>query len=575
MDEHASEVESLSREVRELKRRMLAVERAVGLSPPEPVSGLSLSNGPIGSSGSTEEPRVEAEPPGIAPIAGRALLGIAGAYILRAAAESGAVPQLAAKAAAVVYALWWLISSARLAAKSHLLAGAHVVTAVLVIYPMVWETTVRFHAMPPSAAAAVLAAFAAAGLAVAWPRNLGEVVWITILAGLGTSAALLVATSHLFPFTAAILVMATAVEACACRDHWLSLRAITAMVADLAVLLTTFIVTRPGGLPEGYAPVTLPMVLSVQVGLLLVYLASTVVRTLLRGLHISAFEVVQTAAAFAISMGGALRVVRESIAGGAAVAWFCLFGGIACYLVAFAFLDRHARRDANFYTYSTYGLLLVLAGTRLMMSDWVLAVTWSLLAMAATWIGNRADRSSVRAHGACYLWLTAMISGMAAQGWSSVASVRSTPLSGEATLAAIGCLLTYGVFWAASRGGPERIADRIPAMALSAGGCWATASLVSAWLIRDGDGWATTLRTILLTSLAALAAWGGSRFCRAELTALLYPLMALVGLKLLFQDFHQGTPATMAVSLLCFGGTLVALPRLARRTTCGAIPRSA
>lgn len=575
MHEHTSEVEALTREIRELQRRMSAVERAVGLTSTEAVVDSGSPSVATEPAASVEAPPMESESPGIAPVVGRALLGIAGAYVLRAAAESGAVPQLAAMAAAVVYALWWLVSSARLAARSHLLAGAHVVTAVLVIYPMVWETTVRFHAMPPSVAAAVLAAFAAVGLAVAWPKNLGEVVWVTILAGLGTSAALLVATSHLFPFTAAILVMATAVEACACRDHWLSLRGITAMVADLAVLLTSFIVTRPGGLPEGYAPVTLPMVLSVQIGLLLIYLASTVVRTLLRGLHISVFEILQTAVAFAISVGGALRVVRDSPAGAAAVAWFCLFGGIACYLVAFAFLDRRARRDANFYTYSTYGLLLALAGTRLMMSDLALAVTWSLLAIAATWIGNRTDRSSVRAHGACYLWLAVVFSGLATQGWSSLASARSVSLSTEAGLTAIGCISAYGVFWVVSRTGPERLSDRIPAIALSAGACWSLACLASAWLIRNGTGWSVTQRTVLLTLMAALAAWLGSRLGRAELTSLLYPLMALVGLKLLFQDFHQGTPATMAVSLLCFGGTLVALPRLARRSPSESRPRPA
>jgi hypothetical protein len=41
--------------------------------------------------------------------------------------------------------------------------------------------------------------------------------------------------------------------------------------------------------------------------------------------------------------------------------------------------------------------------------------------------------------------------------------------------------------------------------------------------------------------------------------------MIFGSLKLLAEDFRQGRPVTLFLSLLLYGGTLVALPRLLRR----------
>ena len=84
----------------------------------------------------------------VVPVLGRALLGIAGAYLLRAIAESGAVPQLAAVLAGFVYAAWWLFSSSRVASGSRFTIAVYGLTATLIISPMLWETTVRFRVLP-------------------------------------------------------------------------------------------------------------------------------------------------------------------------------------------------------------------------------------------------------------------------------------------------------------------------------------------------------------------------------------------------------------------------------------------
>ena len=74
-----------------------------------------------------------------------------------------------------------------------------------------------------------------------------------------------------------------------------------------------------------------------------------------------------------------------------------------------------------------------------------------------------------------------------------------------------------------------------------------------------------TVRTAVLACAAILLAVA-TRFERlAELGRLLYPVLALGGLKLVIEDFRYSHAGTLFVALALFGIALVAAPRLARR----------
>ena len=66
----------------------------------------------------------------------------------------------------------------------------------------------------------------------------------------------------------------------------------------------------------------------------------------------------------------------------------------------------------------------------------------------------------------------------------------------------------------------------------------------------------------MLTAAALGMAWSGRR----ELRRLAYPLMGLAGLKLLAEDLQQGRSLSLFGSLIFFGGGLILLPRLMRRS---------
>ena len=305
----------------------------------------------------------------------------------------------------------WLLWAARAPVERRLATTLYSLTSVLILSPLLWEATLRFHMITTWEASTILVAFTLIGLAVSWRRDLLVVATISTLAGLGTAGALLIATHDVLPFTFVFLAIAAAVEACACLNHWLGERWLAAAAANLSVLLATWLVTNPNGLPEVYAPISPRALFAAQMALLAIYLSSVMVRTLLRGLAFTTFETGQCALAFVIGLGGALRLS----AGGAhitpAIGVFALVCGAACYAISFIVLERHGSHGRNFYTYSTFGILLVLVGCRMLLNDGAAGIVWSVLAVACIGAGGRWARLTLEIHGGIYLVLALALSG--------------------------------------------------------------------------------------------------------------------------------------------------------------------
>ena len=74
-------------------------------------------------------------------VLGRAMLGIAGAYLLRAAAQTNLVSNGLAAAVAIPYAIGWLAWAARTRAGAWFAAAAYAGTSALILAPMLWELT--------------------------------------------------------------------------------------------------------------------------------------------------------------------------------------------------------------------------------------------------------------------------------------------------------------------------------------------------------------------------------------------------------------------------------------------------
>ena len=553
------EWEALEREVRELAQRVAQLERYAGLSAPAAPAAIA--------------PRIRASHPlagmpGLLPIVGKALLGLAGAYLLRALTESGTLSPKVGIAAGIVYALLWLGWAARSPAAERLTTAIHSLTAVLVLCPLLWEATVRFHAIGTWTAAAVLLAFAAFGMAISWRKSLLIVSTFATLAALGTAAALLLATHDVLPFTFLFLAVAAAIEASACLGHSLGERWLGATAADLAVLLATWLVTNERGLPQGYAPIPHAWLLTAQVALLTIYLSSTIVRTLFRGFSFTGFETAQCAVAFAISLSGGLQMAPVM----AAVMLLC---AAACYLASFALLERQGASSRNFFTYSTFGILLALAGSRILLSGAATAWVWSILAVACIWAGGSFGRLTLLVHGGIYLLLALAASGAFQEAASLLLGAGSWPgerqmalWTGLAATAAAYRLVVYyrRAEYASTNMQVFRLAVAASFLWMAAG--IAAGILTGAYHLVLGAGanlaYCAALRTGGLAGLSLLLAWAGPRWNHVELSLLVYPAMVLGGYRLLVQDLNQGHNGALFFSLLLYGAVLTALPRLKR-----------
>jgi hypothetical protein len=548
---HTSEVSQLLDQIRELKQRVEELEKIVGV----PAARVECESRPPAAPS-----RTVSEVPGLIPAVGRALLIMGGAFLLRAASESGTVPATVGVVVTVLYAALWLGALSRSTVQNHVLTGISGVTTALILYPMLWETTVRFHVLAPTATACVIAFFPAAALLVAWRSNLSEIVTITSLCSLASAVALIIATHDVIPFTLAILAIAAATEITACMDHWLPIRAFVALVADLAVALAFYLILLPAGLPEGYARFTHGQAMMLTVLLLVVSMCGTVFRTIVRKLDITNFEVLQLALVLLITLGGAHRVQEKLGVSIAPVGLIALGGGMVCYLVAFAYLERRSEHR-NFYVYASLALVLVAAGAVFVLQGLILTTLSAAAACIATYAGIHYNRNTVRWHGVVFLLFAGFSVSLISQSLGRLMDSSTAPITLAEWAVWAGAAVSYGLGWVLDRKPESTWQDLAAPLLCAALVLLSTAGLV-AGLVRPLP-YSLTITTVVIAVFALQLARSGT--VRKELSWLLYPWMLLAGYKLLLVDFQKGGTAGFALSLAVFGGTMLLLPRLTRR----------
>jgi hypothetical protein len=579
-------LEELARELKQVQSRLERLEARE-----ESQSGEGLAEALERAAGAAERPRAATAPrqPALpvetVPLIGRTLVVLGGAYLLRALTpldQAGSAAALGGAVAGLAYGAAWLVQADRSAGQGRRLSALfHGLAGVMIAYPLIWETTTRFGLLATPAAAAALLGFFALGLAVAWRGTLTELAWVTTLFTLITTLGLLRSTLDLMPFAVALLLLAAGVEALAFRDRWLGLRWPVALGLDLALLQMLAIAVRRGGLPEGYA--ALPPVGVVAVGLALpaIYLSSIAARSLLRARAVTPFEAVQAAAALLLGLGGAARVIAFHGADPRGIALFAVLLAAGCYAAAFTAIDRAAGRGRSFYCYTTFAGLLTLLGSHALLDDAGLALAWSALALAASWLGARFDRITLRFHAAIYLAAAAAIGGLLARAGEGLLAHATgpwhslTPACGAVALMAAGC---YGILVSVDRRRASRWFELLPHALVAALVVWTATGLAArglAALVAAAPGpeadpaWVAAGRTAVLAVMAVGLAWAGSRWSRQELTWLVYAVLGGGGVRLLLEDLRYGRPLTLFLTLALYGVALIATPKLLRAGRAG------
>lgn len=499
---------------------------------------------------------------GVFSILGKAMLAVAGAYLLRALAESSGLPRMPLVVVALAYAFLWLVPATR--AKAWLPSLAWAGTSAVILLPMLWELTLRFAILPNSVAAGVLAAFVIAASALAWRHHFAEIAWVAEATASVAAVVLAMATRDLTPYLAALLAIAAAGEIAAARHRTLRVRPVVAAAADLLVFALIWIYSSPAATRTEYPAIGAALLLAFAPLLLFLYAASASTQTLVLNRRISFFETAQTLAAFLLTVWGLL--VFWSGPGAHLLGLLCLVAAAAGYGVAFIGFDR-APSQRNFHVYATGSLALLLGGCWLYLPAGWLAPVLTVLALAATLAGVRAGRRTLEFHGLACLCAAAFSSGLLL--WAVHALAGRFPASPAWMVYVVAAAAMFGYAAVSGRSQDGRAARLLrllhAALALSAAAALLVWGLVSVTVGSvPAPEHVAVVRTLTGCTLTMLLAWAGSRQQRHELVWLAWTSLACMAGKLLFEDLRHGHLGFTAASIFVYAVTLLAVPRLVR-----------
>ncbi|MFV2071728.1 MAG: hypothetical protein ACC742_03640 [Thermoanaerobaculales bacterium] len=557
------EIGKIGATVDRLVRRVAALEERLTRAP-----GITEEAVRIGEEGG---PPAEGKGPwdgiaGTPALAGRSLLVLAGAFLLRALTEGGTLQPGAGVALGVAYAIVWIVAAAR-AARGGVRgsAGFHSVCAALIAYPLLFEASTSFGVLSPTAGSAAVAAMTAAGMAVASRWRLRAAAWVFAVGALVTAVSLVVVRPPGEAATAVLVALGLACLWMADVHGWGVLRWFTALAADLGVLRLTAMATAPDGLPESFGVVHAPLVAVLQAVLVLGFVGTTISRALRGKSRLTGFDFVQSIFATAVGWGGAIRLARAQGWGVGGLFLLALVLGVAAYAGAFGVIDRRQGRNMAFLFLSSVGLALVLLGMPGVVGG-ASAPVWALLAVGVAAVGSHWDRVTLRVHAVVLMTAAWGESGLAVEVARKL-NVRAGDLALpelEAVIIVLLTIFTTAVVLVGRRLRGSGWLQRLPLTGLLAMTAFGIAA-ISVWLVAGVAPEATVaVGTVILSAVTVFFAILAGRWGVVEAGWLVYPLLFVTGVHVLLHDLASGRTLVLVFTLAAYGAALILSPRLVR-----------
>jgi len=496
---------------------------------------------------------------------GRVMLGVAGAYVLRAIAQSTWVPRQAIATVAIAYAVAWLVWASRTKDADCKARALYASTSALILAPMLWELTLRFDVLSPLVTAGVLVGFVVLATALAWRHDRAPVLWVAHGAAALTAVALSIATRDLIPFISALLLMVLICEYSLIRDRAYAVRPLVLAVADAAISVLIYIYSGPQSVRSDY-PELGPAVLMLPASILFLISGSSVVfKSARMRRKITVVDTTQSLMAF--SLVAFTVVFIEPVNFVMILGLVCLLLSAACYAATFV-LFRYSTEQRNVRVFATWS-----AGLFLMGALWSLPSTWAAVclgvaALAATVLGVRHECRSLGLHGVIYLGVAGIVSGLPAYVFRALVGSMPERPGWSLMLVSVCCFGSYAVVkehpgevWR------DQVLHMIPALLAA---CAFTAIIAQgilqlvARVISPDVFHVAFVRTFTVCSVALVLAFSGARWQRMALTRIAYAALAFMAAKLIFEDLRHGRMEFIAGSFFLFAVTLIAVPHLSR-----------
>jgi hypothetical protein len=558
MDDLPDTIERLGARLETLERRVYALEHPHAAAAQPPAQTSSAATAPAATT--IQLPQAG----GVFSVLGKAMLGIAGAYLLRAVAETNIAPQAVVATIAIIYAILWLIWAARTPSGVWFASATYACTSALILSPMLWELTLRFKVLPAPATAVALAAFSASAFALTWKQNHVPVLWIATFTASGLAVALSIASHQIVPFAAVLLLIVALSECGVAFNRWGNVRILAAAAADLAIWLLIYINSSPQNTRLDYPILSTPWLLAPGIALFLIFAAAVTFKTVLRRKSITVFETIQTTIAFLLASSSLLYFGPPASA--AFLGILCLLLSAWGYAAAFTLFsgEKQPRNNAVFATWSA--ALFLAASVLCIPAPWISACLGTA-AVVATIAGARTDRIALEFHGAAYLLAAAISSGLLIYLFQSLAGTLPGAPSWRVSFIAACAVLCF----AATKSCPGEswkpqalylLFAFVAAAAATALLVKGLASFITLWM-QSGAHHLAFIRTLVLCAAALMLAFGGAFWHRLELTRVGYAALALVAIKLVLEDLPLGHLGYIAASIFLFALTLIAVPRAA------------
>jgi hypothetical protein len=557
-------MERLTTRLDALERRVLALEHPAGSTIATTIVATDAATTTVADAEIEREFPVSVSS-GIFPVLGKAMLGIAGAYLLRAVAELSSLPKVGVAAIAITYALAWLVW-ASLAKTGEWLAGTvYACTSALILAPMLWELTLRFNVLPAWATAAVVCGFVMAASALGWKRAFAPVLWVANVTAAAIVLPLSIASHQMTPFIVVLLVMVLICEWAAMLERESGVRILAALAADAAIWTQIYVYFGAPATRADYPALSSGLLLAPGLALFGLMGASVLYSNVLKGKRITVFETLQAMIAFLLAAFGLITF------GPAGSTWTL---GICCLVLAGAGYATAVLRmggseeTRNARVFAHWSGALLLAASFISLPPHWQGPWLGVAAVAATIVGTRLMRLTLEVHGVVFLVTAAAISGLMNEMFSALAGTISGWPAWSVLVVTACAIACYAAVKPCEQKAWMRQAIAMVFAALVMG---AVAALLVEGLMGlialkmiPGAHHLAFVRTFTVCAATLALAFSGAHWRRMELTRIGYAALALVAVKLVFEDLRHGHLAFIAASIFLFAITLIVVPRVAR-----------
>jgi hypothetical protein len=558
MDDHPDPLDLLTKRLEALEMRVCELEHPTAA--PSTALALDIS---LPVTAQAAEPLLLASAGGAFSVLGKAMLGIAGAYLLRAVAESTSLPKPAVAALAIAYAMLWLICATRTLAGAWFATITYASTSALILAPMLWELTLSFKVLTAVESAVVLCAFVGTASALAWKRNLTSIFWIANVTAATVAFALSIATHEMTPFIAALLLMALLSEYAAFRGHGQSVRPLVEVITDLAISVQFYIYASPQNERTDYPLLGTVALLVPSLTLFLICGTSVALKTAFFEQKISAFETLQATVTFLLLACSVLACAPHS--GAIVLGAICLLLSAVGYASVIGIFCRVPGRR-NERVFGAWSVALFLAGSVLCLPAPSAALCLAVAAIVASLLGVHLNRPLLQFHGAAYLIAAAVASGLLFYAFQAFWGTLPGAPAWSAYVVTVSAVFCYTARKSCLEVTFEKkLLDFVSALlAVSAMAAFLVKGLVSlaALTVTPAAHHIAFIRTLTICATVLALAFSGSHWRRIELTRIGYAALVLAAVKLILEDLRLGHLEFTAASIFLFAITLIAVPHV-------------